>query len=187
MTILHISDTHNLHSLLTDLPAADVIVHSGDFTQYGTTEEVFDFLYWFFDLPYKHKIFVTGNHDTCLWDATDIEGLPDNCLFLQDKLIEVNGVRFFGMSYGNYAMPTDVDVIISHEPPLGILDTVGNKHFGNKSIAFPMGDEAPMFHLFGHAHTAFGKTTIGKTTYLNSACTDHDYSLTNKHYQLLTI
>lgn len=29
MTILQISDTHNRHQLLTDLPAADVLVHCG--------------------------------------------------------------------------------------------------------------------------------------------------------------
>ena len=36
MRILQISDTHNRHWLLTDLPAADVIVHCGDFTDNGT-------------------------------------------------------------------------------------------------------------------------------------------------------
>lgn len=30
MKILQISDTHNQHRQLTDLPAADVIVHCGD-------------------------------------------------------------------------------------------------------------------------------------------------------------
>lgn len=32
MRILQISDTHNKHLQLTNLPAADVIVHCGDFT-----------------------------------------------------------------------------------------------------------------------------------------------------------
>lgn len=35
MKILQISDTHNRHRLQTDLPAADVIVHCGDFTDNG--------------------------------------------------------------------------------------------------------------------------------------------------------
>lgn len=47
MTILQISDTHNRHQLLTDLPAADVLVHCGDFTDMGTEQEVLDFLNWF--------------------------------------------------------------------------------------------------------------------------------------------
>lgn len=55
MTILHISDTHGLHNQLTDLPAADVIVHSGDFTLGGSENEAIEFIQWFCDLPYKHK------------------------------------------------------------------------------------------------------------------------------------
>lgn len=47
MKILHISDTHNHHRQLQALPAADVIVHSGDFTMAGTEAEVIDFIEWF--------------------------------------------------------------------------------------------------------------------------------------------
>lgn len=78
MKILHISDTHNRHHLLTNLPMADIIVHCGDFTDMGTEKEVLDFLNWFITLPYRYKIFITGNHDLCLWDADNIEDLPNN-------------------------------------------------------------------------------------------------------------
>ena len=47
MKILQISDTHNRHNELTNLPEADVIIHCGDFTEQGTEEEVLDFLNWF--------------------------------------------------------------------------------------------------------------------------------------------
>ena len=62
MKILHISDTHNHHRQLQDLPAADVIVHSGDFTMAGTEAEVVDFMEWFCALPYKHKVFLSGKY-----------------------------------------------------------------------------------------------------------------------------
>lgn len=55
MKILHLSDTHNKHRQLTDLPDADVFVHCGDFTDNGTEEEVLDFLNWLIELPYPHK------------------------------------------------------------------------------------------------------------------------------------
>ena len=77
MKILQISDTHSRHRKLKELPSADVIVHCGDFADNGTEEEVLDFLNWFIELPYPHKIFVTGNHDLCLWDAENIEDLPE--------------------------------------------------------------------------------------------------------------
>ena len=37
MTILHLSDTHSQHRRLTQLPDADILVHSGDFTMNGTS------------------------------------------------------------------------------------------------------------------------------------------------------
>ena len=74
MKILHISDTHGQHGRLKDLPEADVIVHSGDFTFGGEVREAIDFFNWFCDLPYAHKIVIAGNHDDCLYDA-NIEGI----------------------------------------------------------------------------------------------------------------
>ena len=81
MKILHLSDTHNCHRLFRDLPEADVVVHSGDFCMAGSEQEALDFLNWFCDLPYKHKIFICGNHDECLYEAS-IEGLDSNVHYL---------------------------------------------------------------------------------------------------------
>lgn len=87
MKLLHISDTHNLHHQLDQLPQADIIVHSGDFCENGTEDEVLNFINWFIELPYKHKIFVTGNHDLCLIDADNIEELPE--MFISCKTVNV--------------------------------------------------------------------------------------------------
>lgn len=38
MIILHLSDTHGLHHRIKDMPAADVIIHSGDISNNGTEE-----------------------------------------------------------------------------------------------------------------------------------------------------
>ena len=67
----------------------------------GTEKEVLDFLNWFIMLPYKHKIFVTGNHDTCLWNAEAIENLPKNVHFLQDSECKIEGITFFGLAYNH--------------------------------------------------------------------------------------
>ena len=45
--ILHISDTHSQHRRLTQLPDADILVHSGDFTMNGSEQEAIDFANWF--------------------------------------------------------------------------------------------------------------------------------------------
>jgi predicted phosphodiesterase len=47
MRILYLSDTHNLHRQLSNLPTADIIIHSGDVSMAGTGKEVVDFIDWF--------------------------------------------------------------------------------------------------------------------------------------------
>ena len=96
MRIVHISDTHNMHRLLTGLPEGDVIVHSGDFTMVGTEGEALDFMEWFCDLPYRHKVFIAGNHDFCLRGAR-LEGLDENCHYLCNSGVLIDGVKFYGV------------------------------------------------------------------------------------------
>ena len=35
----------------------------------GSEQEAIDFMNWFCDLPYPHKIFICGNHDACLYGS----------------------------------------------------------------------------------------------------------------------
>ena len=44
LSILHLSDTHSQHRRLTQLPDADILVHSGDFTMNGSEQEAIDFI-----------------------------------------------------------------------------------------------------------------------------------------------
>ena len=79
-TILCLSDTHNRHRSLRNLPQADVLVHCGDFTEYGTEAEALDFLNWFCDQPYRYKLFTVGNHDVCLYGG-GVGGPGGDCDF----------------------------------------------------------------------------------------------------------
>ena len=182
MKILQISDTHNKHNELTDLPAADVIVHCGDFTEQGTEEEVLDFLNWFIELPCKHKIFITGNHDLCLWDAENIKDLPDNVHFLQDKGCKIDGIKFFGLAYNHSErfIPSDTDVLITHEPPVMILDESSGVHWGNAPLRNRVFEVKPKYHLFGHAHDAFGTVRHDGIVFSNGASLDENYNIRNK-------
>jgi len=38
-------------------------VHAGDATNFGSANELVDFLRWFDALPHAQKVFVPGNHD----------------------------------------------------------------------------------------------------------------------------
>ncbi len=95
MKILHLSDTHGLHKNLRSLPEADVIVHSGDFTFAGSEEEAYDFMNWFRNLPYEHKVFIAGNHDMCMYGADPIEGLSPNVHYLYNNSIVIDGMNQF--------------------------------------------------------------------------------------------
>jgi len=179
MKILQMSDTHNKHRMLTNLPAADIIVHCGDFTDMGTEDEVLDFLNWFIELPYRNKIFVTGNHDLCLWEAEWIEDLPDNIHFLQDCGCEIDGIKFFGIAYNHEEsiIPDGTDIVVTHEPPVMILDKSNGTHWGNMKILNRVREVKPRYHLFGHAHEENGVLNQDDIIYSNCSVLNDQYEL----------
>ena len=182
MRILHLSDTHGLHHRIKDMPKADVIVHSGDISNNGTEEEVLDFLNWFIELPYPHKIFVNGNHDLCLWDAEGIEDLPDNVHFLQDKGVEIDGVMFFGLGYNHSEaiIPKGTDIVVTHEPPVMILDESAGIHWGNAPLRNRIFEIKPRYHLFGHAHDGYGIIKQDGIAFSNAALLNDRLQLVRK-------
>ena len=191
MRLLHISDTHNHHRALHHLPAADIIVHSGDVSMAGTGKEVNDFVEWFAKLDYAHKIFIAGNHDDCLCDKnpeTIQRFLPSNCHYLCNSGVEINGVKFWGVPFfasddveGRFPqimaqIPHDTDILISHRPPYGILDTAGNT-YGCADLLLAVLKIAPRYHLFGHIHAAYGSEKWGATMFINAAMVNDNYEL----------
>lgn len=164
------------------MPEADVIIHSGDISNSGTEEEVLDFLNWMIELPYQHKIFVTGNHDLCLWDAEVIEDLPNNLHFLQDKSITINGVKFYGLAYNHPEdlIPNDIDIVITHEPPVMILDESAGIHWGNAPLRNRIFEVKPSYHLFGHAHDDYGFFKKDGIVFSNAALLNDRLQMTRK-------
>ena len=191
MRILHISDTHNQHHLLQNLPEADIIIHSGDFSMSGSEDEVLNFIEWFEKLPYKYKIFVAGNHDDCLF-GENIDGLLDNCFYLCNSEVVIEGVKFYGIPLfmGNFLsgeydknilkIPTDTNVLISHQPPYCVLDFSENINYGDTVLLQRVLAIQPKYHLFGHIHDAYGIEKIDNTTFVNASVVDENYKLSNK-------
>jgi len=190
MKILHLSDTHNCHHRLRDLPDADVVVHSGDFYMVGTEQEALDFLNWFCDLPYKYKIFICGNHDECLYGA-NIEGLDSNVHSLCNSGIKIEGIKFYGIPMflsdcvterqnQNYAkIPGDTDVLITHSPAYGILDFDDAINYGSVELLEKISTLNLKAHLFGHIHAQHGITTLSDTIYSNGAIMNSQYATLN--------
>lgn len=193
--ILHLSDTHGQHKNLKSLPEADVIVHSGDFTFAGSEEEAYDFMNWFCNLPYKHKIFIAGNHDMCMYGADHIDGLSRNVHYLYNNSVVIDGIKFYGIPMfmedcmdGNLDVfinniPDDTDVLITHMTPKGTCDLAnygkGPEHRGNATLAELLKKLHPTCHLFGHEHDAYGKTIKENVIYSNACVVDSRYNLIN--------
>lgn len=189
MTILHFSDTHGCHRRLRDLPEADVVIHSGDFTMNGSEAEAIDFMNWFCDLPYRYKIFICGNHDDCLYEAS-IDGLDDNVNYLCNSGIEIEGLKFYGVPMfmedcitdrqsRNYAsIPNDTEVLITHSPAYGILDFDDDINYGSEEIL----EIIPILHnlkahLFGHIHARNGIMEQNGVIFSNGAIMNADYTI----------
>ena len=187
MKILHISDTHGCHRRLHDLPQADIIVHSGDFTMNGSEQEALDFMNWFCDLPYLQKIFICGNHDEYLYGAT-IDGLDGNVHYLCNSGVEIEGLKFYGVpmfmgdcisdrQIKHYAnIPDDTDILITHTPPFGILDFDDNINYGSEELLSRISVVRPRLNLFGHIHARHGIKVFNGITFSNGAIMNADYS-----------
>ena len=184
---------------MTDLPAADVIVHSCDFTLSGSEKEAIEFMQWFCDLPYNHKVFVAGNHDMCMYGADKVEGLPDDVHYFCNSGIDIDGIKFYGMPmFMEYAMdgtyeqhikdiPDDTDVLVTHQPPYGILDGGEYKgqasyHYGDYFLYTRVINVKPKLHLFGHDHNAYGSIEQFGTAFSNAAVVDEHYKLKEIKY-----
>ena len=190
MLILHLSDTHSKHLELQNLPPADIIIHSGDISFAGSENEVMDFIEWFGALPYKYKIFIAGNHDDCLFGAT-IDGLPENCFYLCHSSVILQGVKFYGIPMfmedllsGDYEtniqkIPSDTNVLITHQPPYSILDNSAEINYGDSSLLQMVLKIKPQYHLFGHVHGAYGIEESEHTTFVNAAILSEDCQLIN--------
>ncbi len=140
--IVCLSDTHNCTNEI-DVPDGDILIHSGDATITGTVEEVKLFNDWFAGQPHKNKIFIAGNHDW-LFERDNMLArslLDRSVVYLQDSSVVIEGLKIYGSPWQprfyDWAfnlmrgaeiaekwrlIPNDVEVLITHGPPHGILD-----------------------------------------------------------------
>ena len=197
MKIVAISDTHNKHKNIT-IPEGDVIVHAGDISSMGYKHEVIHFFEWFSKLPHTHKILIAGNHDFFFQLPESIvkEILPQNITYLYDEEVIIDGIKFWGSPYtpifGSWAfmesrpeleerwknIPNDVNVLITHGPPYGILDyEIGDKELKNRLMTIPTNPKA---HIFGHIHEGYGIDTKGVTKFINASILNEKYEVVNQ-------
>jgi Icc-related predicted phosphoesterase len=189
LRLVLLSDTHQLHREV-DVPDGDIFIHAGDFTMFSESMEVVvDFNDWLGELPHRHKIVVPGNHELFLEADPSECSLLSNATVLINEGIEIEGLRMwaspvtplyggaFGLSSAKdrkrlYAqIPEDIDVLISHGPPFGILDTAPTSglHEGCSELLDAVMCIHPKLHVFGHVHGAYGVFQTAHTTFVNAS------------------
>lgn len=203
MKILFLSDTHEQHRQLTDLPKADMIIHGGDISGLGRAEKIDNFIDWYSHLDYQYKIFIAGNHDFYFEEYSQEEiqkKLPENMYYLNDSGICIEGNNIWGSpitpTFFNWAfnkdrgydiiqhwqqIPDNTDILITHGPPNMILDkTQRGVLAGCRDLLETIIKIKPKFHLFGHIHEAYGVYKSEDTVFINGSVLDHKYRLKNK-------
>lgn len=173
-TLSLIADTHRLHRQLT-LPECDVLIHCGDFCNFQEEEiaTLQDADAWFAEAPAKHVVCTGGNHDSSLQHR---EFAFRQAEFLADRLVEVAGLAIYGSpwcpdltGFAYFAdteqladrwrrIPSGIDVLVTHTPPLGILDLprTGMVHLGCPMLRQELKRIRPRLHVFGHVHASRG-------------------------------
>ncbi len=187
--IVAISDTHNNHRAFK-IPDGDILIHAGDLTDMGELTDVQDFNDWLGTLPHRHKIVIAGNHDFCFQNEPETaEPLLTNCIYLRDQALTVRGINFYGSPWQpwfyNWAfnlqrgpeiqakwdlIPENVDILITHGPPGGILDkTYLGEAVGCADLLNAIKRLRPAYHIFGHIHESYGRFTNGHTEFINAS------------------
>lgn len=203
MKIWFISDTHCEHQSLI-VPVVDAVIHCGDESVHGNAwmkeRESRSFFEWYSALKIPTKIFVPGNHSTAIEQGL-IRGsdFPDVKCLIHESM-EWNGFKIFGSPYTPeffdwaymkprsvldivwQSIPNEIDILITHGPPKGILDVTADiytgepVHVGSGSLMRHVKERIrPRIHAFGHIHdepgiSNFGTITRGATQFINCAC-----------------
>lgn len=191
MRIVIVSDTHLMHAHLR-LPPGDILIHCGDFydAENQCTDKWLKRINLWFEKQsqFGRRIYVPGNHDFPLssWGSS-AERMLYSAECLIDRGLDIKGLLVWGApwtpglegwAYGTPSgraetwdnIPDQVDNLVTHAPPLGILDTTRQgDHLGCEFLRTKVFETRPKLHCFGHAHSAYGEIAVKGTRFVNAA------------------
>lgn len=202
VTVCVISDTHGEHIRL-NIPKCDILIHCGDLTNMGASHEIRNYNNWVANLVdtgiVGKSIIIPGNHDFGFQDRKALSKLDakDVDYIIENDFVEVFGLKIWGCSwvptFGRWAfmasenklfsdiyskIPVDIDILVCHGPPRGILD---NNHFNQQCGSFAMKELIdtkkinPRYYFCGHIHESRGINRINDIIFANAAIMDKNY------------
>lgn len=198
-----ISDTHGYKP---ELPEGDILLHGGDLTGNGTIRECQEALDWLNAQPHKYVVAVAGNHDFAFEDAKPALKMG-RVIYLENYLIELEGLRIYGSPvqprFCDWAfnvdrgeairkywdmIPDKLDVLITHGPPMGILDQAApyfnSEHLGCEELAVAVDRVKPRLHMFGHIHGGRGYKKFNGTEFFNASIVSEAYRLSYEAWEV---
>jgi Icc-related predicted phosphoesterase len=140
-----------------------------------------DFLEWFSEQDYKHKIMIAGNHD---WQIAELgyekmyeKAKEKGIIYLENTSVKIDDILFYGAPWSNeyggwefmkedselyyewQKIPLETNVLITHGPALGTGDRVamtysaGGNNVGSQSLANRISELPELkYHFYGHIH-----------------------------------
>lgn len=207
-----ISDTHGLHDSVKLEQKTDILIHCGDFMNSGKNlYEIESFKKWLdgYRHLYDKVLIIAGNHD-CMFERGSYSNLltdnnTNNVFYLENSGFTYKGWKFWGSPYTpafcNWAfnmnrdqlkenwnsIPSDTNVLITHGPSLGFLDTISKhnvENLGCIELNLKMYTlEHLKLHCFGHIHGGYGRTSgINDIISINaSICTEQYQPINDPH------
>lgn len=158
---------------------------------------------------FEYIIVIAGNHDFFAQEDAEyvkqILMIDGRAIYLQDEAITLGGVKFYGSpwtpKFFNWAfmkdrgfpiramwdkIPDDTNVLITHGPPRGILDTAQSEPHAGCDDLLNRVKELPnlKLHVSGHLHGGYGthKWIDPKhpVTFVNAAQLNDFYQMTHQ-------
>lgn len=198
----------DLHGSYPELEGGDLLIVAGDLTARDTEFQLYEFMEWIRAQSYRKKVFIAGNHDGLIQKKTiTFCEKIDGAVYLQDSGCEFEGLNIWGSpwtpEFCNWhfmlprgrklkekwdKIPDDTDILVTHGPPLGILDTTDNtwdsERLGCADLREVIDRVKPRLHVFGHIHGSYGKIVLKhagpNTVCVNAAIMDENYKPMNK-------
>lgn len=162
------------------MPEADVLIHTGDFINEGSSEHFSDFNAWLGELSerYPYRIVIAGNHEYkgMSLDPQLMKEMLPNAIVLEHEEVDILGLRIFGspwipghrsqtpgdgrgVTHRFAEIPVGLDILLTHCSPFGIMDCCELKTLqwgGSKALLQEILRTRPRVHLFGHLHEQRG-------------------------------
>ena len=196
---VHGNENEKLYSYLENNDDIDLVIISGDITNFGPLE----FVNTFITKILTYNVDVIAIPGNC-----DIDGVPDaitdaGALCLHNKITEYGDALIFGYG-GSNETPFDtpgefkdekiyedlhallegydgdkdpkVKILLTHAPPLDtkadLID--GGVHVGSEAISKVIKEFQPNLNLCGHIHEACSEDCLGKTAVFNPGMLEND-------------